>query len=100
MPWVGSWFSQNTLSRSARGTPDGSYTTWTTSVCPVWPEQTSSYVGFGVCPPAYPTDAEITPEMLQNIFSAPQKQPLPKTTNRAPSSHGPGHGESKTTSRA
>src|SRR5439155_7090580 len=84
MPWLGSWFSQNTLSRSAYATFAGSYTTWTTSVCPVYPEHTSSYVGFGVTPPAYPTDVEMTPGIFQNIFSAPQKQPIPKIAVCAP----------------
>src|SRR6266704_1515245 len=89
IPCVGSWFSQKTLSRSANVTRAGSYTTWTTSACPVYPEQTSSYVGFGVTPPAYPTAVEITPGIFQNIFSAPQKQPMPKTASWAPSGQGP-----------
>jgi hypothetical protein len=36
----------------------GSKTTSTASVCPVRAEQTSSYVGFGVKPPAQPAAVE------------------------------------------
>ena len=46
---------------------------------PVWPEQTSSYDGCGVVPPAYPTEVDQTPGICQKISSAPQKQPSPKT---------------------
>ena len=39
------------------------------------PEHTSSYVGFGVLPAAYPTAVVYTPGCCQNLRSAPQKQP-------------------------
>src|SRR5205823_6991433 len=99
IPWLGSWFSQKTFSRSAYATFVGSYTTCTASVCPVYPEQTSSYVGFGVTPPAYPTEVEMTPGTFQNIFSAPQKQPIPKTATCAPAGHGPRSGVPSTACR-
>ena len=60
-------------------TSAGSKTTRTISAWPVLPEHTSSYVGFGVRPPAYPTAVEMTPGVCQKVFSAPQKQPRPKT---------------------
>ena len=52
IPCVGSWLSQKTRSSSSKLTRDGSNATRTTSAWPVRPEQTSSYVGFGVKPPA------------------------------------------------
>jgi hypothetical protein len=52
MPWVGSWISKNFFSRSAYDTFAGSNTTRTASVWPVCPLHTSSYVGWGVLPPA------------------------------------------------
>jgi hypothetical protein len=42
MPWVGSWFSQNSRSISSNEVFAGSNTTSTTSVWPVLPLQTSS----------------------------------------------------------
>ena len=42
MPWVGSWFSQNTRSIASYAVFLGSNHTMTTSLWPVWPEQTSS----------------------------------------------------------
>src|SRR5205085_10778344 len=88
MPWVGSWFSQNTFSSCSYAIADGSYTTWTTSACPVSPEHTSSYVALGVRPPAYPTEVEYTPGSCQNSRSAPQKQPIPTTARSSPSGKG------------
>ena len=58
MPWVGSCTSKKRLTRSPYATTFGSKTTRTASVWPVRPEQTSSYDGCGVYPPAYPTDVE------------------------------------------
>jgi hypothetical protein len=52
MPWVGSWISKNLFTRSAYDTTVGSKTMRTASVCPVRPEQTSSYDGCAVWPPA------------------------------------------------
>ena len=52
MPWVGSCTSKNRLTRSAYETTFGSKTTRTASVWPVRPEQTSSYDGWAVKPPA------------------------------------------------
>ncbi len=46
---------------------------------PVRPLQTSSYDGFGVLPPAYPTEVDHTPGTCQKISSAPQKQPSPNS---------------------
>ena len=46
---------------------------------PVRPLQTSSYDGFGVMPPAYPTEVDQTPGTCQKISSAPQKQPSPNS---------------------
>src|SRR3954471_13756508 len=85
MPCVGSCSSKNTFTRSAYETFHGSKTTRTASVCPVWPEQTSSYDGCGVDPPAYPADVDQTPGIRQKISSAPQKQPSPKTATSKPS---------------
>ena len=48
MPWVGSWTSQKTFTRSVKVILVGSKTTRTASVWPVRPLQTSSYVGLGV----------------------------------------------------
>src|SRR3990170_5507741 len=57
------------------------------------PEQTSSYVGLGVEPPAYPTAVTNTPSpSCQNLRSAPQKQPRPKTARSIPSGYGPCRG--------
>src|SRR6266508_4410215 len=88
MPWVGSCDSQNTFSSSPNVTCFGSNTTRTASVCPVRPVQTSSYVGFGVYPPAYPTAVVQTPGMSQKNSSAPQKQPVPNHTSSYPSGAG------------
>src|SRR5665811_2596464 len=35
-------------------------------------------------PPAYPTDVDQTPDTFQNVCSAPQKQPSPKTATAIP----------------
>ncbi len=59
--------------------------TRTTSAWPVRPVQTSSYVGLGVEPPAYPTEVDQTPGTSQNVFSSPQKQPSPNTATPKPS---------------
>ena len=48
MPWVGSWPSQKIWSIRSYEVLSGSNATSTTSVWPVDPEHTSSYVGFGV----------------------------------------------------
>ena len=71
MPWVGSWASQKRLNSDPNDTTFGSYTTSTASVWPVRPEQTSSYEGFLVVPPAYPTAVAATPSVSQNSRSAP-----------------------------
>ena len=42
MPWVGSWFSQNSRSTSSNEISAGPNTTSTTSLWPVRPLQTSS----------------------------------------------------------
>ena len=52
IPCVGSWPSQKSLSSASYEVTFGSNTTSTASVWPVRPLQTSSYVGFGVTPPA------------------------------------------------
>lgn len=57
----------------------GSYTTCTASVCPVCPLHTSSYVGFGVKPAAYPHAVVNTPGSRHAPFSEPQKHPFAKT---------------------
>src|SRR5690606_39753533 len=80
--------SQNTWSSVSYDTAEGSKTTSTTSACPVRAVQTSSYVGLGVCPPAYPTAVEYTPGVCQNRRSAPQKQPSPNTAVLMPSGNG------------
>src|SRR5690242_19634102 len=59
-----------------------------TSACPVRPLHTSSYVGLGVSPPAYPTAVTTTPGVSQNLRSAPQKQPIPNTACSVPSGKG------------
>src|SRR6266403_5030863 len=56
---------------------DGSNSTSTTSACPVLSVQTSSYVGFSVVPPTYPTAVDNTPFKLRKVSSTPQKQPAP-----------------------
>ena len=58
IPWVGSWFSQKIFSSCSYDTSAGRNTTCTTSAWPVRPLHTSSYVGLGVIPPAYPTAVE------------------------------------------
>ncbi len=57
-------------------------------MCPVRPEHTSWYVGFGVVPPAYPTAVVNTPSASQNFRSAPQKQPIPTISCWNPSGNG------------
>ncbi len=52
------------------------------------PEHTSSYVGFGEYPPAYPTAVVYTPDASQNFRSAPQKHPIPTTIISSPSGKG------------
>src|SRR6266540_1929467 len=88
MPCVGSWFSQNAFNSSSYETTLGSNTTTTTSAWPVRPLQASSYVAFGVKPPAYPTAVVYTPGIRQNTFSAPQKHPMPNTAVSIPSGNG------------
>ena len=88
MPCVGSCASKNTLSNRSKGSTDGSKTARTTSACPVSPEQTSSYVGYGVKPPAYPTAVVHTPSVCQNSRSAPQKHPNPSTAVCKPAGNG------------
>src|SRR6059058_3854125 len=88
MPCVGSWFSQKSRRISSYDVCCGSNTTSTASVCPVRPEQTSSYVGFFVKPPAYPTAVVYTPGACQNTRSAPQKQPMPTTACSSPAGNG------------
>ena len=39
-------------------------------------------MGFGVYPPAYPDAVVYTPGSCQNVFSAPQKQPIPNSALR------------------
>ena len=46
-------------------------------MCPDLPVQTSSYVGFSVCPPAYPEITFLTPDISSKRTSTPQKQPAP-----------------------
>src|SRR5664280_1206115 len=92
MPCVGSWFSQNSFSSESYETAAGSKTTRTTSLCPVQPVQTSRYVGFGVEPAAWPTAVVKTPLCCQNFFSAPQKQPIPKSARCIPSGNGGSNG--------
>jgi len=65
MPCVGSCTSKNCFTRSAYDTTVGSKTMRIASVWPVPPVQTSSYVGWGLCPPAYPTDVDQTPGSCQ-----------------------------------
>merc|ERR1719409_386799 len=43
------------------------------------PLHVSSYVGFWVYPPTYPTEVLYTPGTRQNIFSVPQKHPVANT---------------------
>src|SRR5262249_22127733 len=88
MPWVGSWFSQNTWSNWSYEILVGSNTTRTTSLWPVPPVHTSRYVGFGVYPAAYPTDVLYTPGSFQNAFSAPQKHPMPNSASSVPAGKG------------
>ena len=66
----------------------GSKTTRTTSLCPVIPEQTSSYSGCGVRPPAYPACVETTPSCCHSFRSAPQKQPMPTISCSRPAGNG------------
>src|ERR671918_172425 len=86
---VGSWFSQNTARRSSRLTCSGSNATSTASVWPVIDVHVSWYVGFGVCPPEYPTAVVYPPGTCQNSRSAPQKQPIPTIRVSIPSGQGP-----------
>jgi hypothetical protein len=65
-------------------------------VWPVRPEQTSSYVGFGVSPPAYTAAVVYTPGAFQKRRSAPQKQPMPTTIRSNPSGNGGVIGVSRT----
>src|SRR4051795_4370321 len=88
MPWVGSWPSQNFCSTWAVEITDGSYATRTASVWPVRPLQTSREVGFGGDPPAEPTDVVQTPGVSQKTRSAPQKQPMPTSSQSMPSGNG------------
>ena len=62
----------------------------------VRPVQTSSYVGFGVEPPEYPTDVETTPGTFQKSFSAPQKQPIPNSAISVPAGYGGRRAEPRT----
>src|SRR3954463_12850851 len=88
MPCVGSWLSQKTLSSSSYVIAVRSNTTRTASVWLVMPLHTSSYVGFFVSPPAYPTAVEYTPGSSQNLRSAPQKQPMPNCASCRPAGNG------------
>src|SRR5699024_4230514 len=88
MPCVGSCHSKNVASSFSTGSTCGSNTTRTASVCPVAPEQTSSYVGLGVQPPAYPTAVVHTPSSSQSTRSAPQKQPKTSVMVSSPSGYG------------
>ena len=84
---------------SKRATFAGSNATRTASACPVRPEQTSSYVGFGVNPPAYPAAVEYTPGICQYNLSAPQKHPSANTAVSTPSGNGCSSGVPNTACR-
>src|SRR5439155_5816801 len=78
----------------------GSNATSTASACPVRPVHTSSYVGFGVNPPAYPTAVVYTPGICQKSRSAPQKQPSANTAVSIPSWNGAINGVPSTSCRS
>src|SRR6266702_6305759 len=79
LPWrlsvVGSWIVKNTSSSSRYEISSGSKVTWTTSAWPVVPVHTSSYEGWGTCPPAYPDCTPTTPRSSRYTASRHQKQP-------------------------
>src|SRR3989344_6432050 len=75
---VGSWDAKKTVISVRNDTCAGSYSIRVTSAWPVRPVDTSSYVGFGLVPPAYPGITDTTPLSILKTASVHQKHPPPK----------------------
>src|SRR3569832_1851181 len=78
-PWRlsvgGSWMVKKISSSSLNEITAGSKVTWTTSACPVVPEQTSRYDGFAPFQPVSPETTRSTPYRSTKTASSHQKQP-------------------------